>query len=529
MAATAAAGMATITTIGTTIPTVTTHAATAVAPFATSSAAPATFLGDTTGKLNDINSIDTLERLRNLKFVRLKGDENTKFFHGILNSKCSQLAICKTLVDGEWIVEPLAVKSVFLKYFSTQFTSHVSPRICFAGQFTNRLSLEQQADLERNVSNEEIKSAVWDCGTNKSPGPDGFTFEFFCRYWKLLEHDCNNLLFQSCHLDRLPTRLVNNLILSMEIPVGHHHRLTTNLDPITPPSPDNVPGPEHQPSPDYVPGLEYPEYLVPYDDEYLIEDQPLPAVCSPNSPYNRAMSDSILRRRNPKEDPEEDPAYEEMMMMTSHEDKDDDEEEDEEEKHLAPTDSTTLLVVDPVPSAEDTKAFKTDESEPIPTHTSPTYAEAPLGYRAAMIRSRAASSSPLLLHYLRHHHHLHLPHNHLPPQIPSPPLPLPSPPLQLPAPSPPLLLLATDRKEDVPEADVPPRKRLCLTAPAPRFEVGESLAAAAARQPGLDVATMDATPVCHMSREAGYGITDVWDDMVGDMEGRALTTLEELS
>ncbi|GKE04860.1 RNA-directed DNA polymerase, eukaryota [Tanacetum coccineum] len=95
----------------------------------------------------------------------IEGDENTKFFHGILNSKRSQLAIRGTPVDGEWIVDPLAVKSVFLKYFSTQFSSPVSPRICFADQFTNRLSLEQQADLERNVSNEEIKSAVWDCGT----------------------------------------------------------------------------------------------------------------------------------------------------------------------------------------------------------------------------------------------------------------------------------------------------------------------------------------------------------------------------
>ncbi|GJS12971.1 RNA-directed DNA polymerase, eukaryota [Tanacetum coccineum] len=37
--------------------------------------------------------------------------------------------------------------------------------------------------------NEEIKSVVWDCGTNKSPGPGGFTFELFRRYWKLLEHD----------------------------------------------------------------------------------------------------------------------------------------------------------------------------------------------------------------------------------------------------------------------------------------------------------------------------------------------------
>ncbi|GKG11465.1 hypothetical protein Tco_0342865, partial [Tanacetum coccineum] len=86
-----------------------------------------------------------------------------------------------------------------------------------------------------------------------------------------------------------------------------------------------------------------------------------------------------------------------------------------------------------------------------PTHTSPTYAKAPLGYRATMIRSRAASTLPL------------------------------------PIPSSPLLLLATDHRKDVPEADVPPRKRLCLTAPAPRFEVRENSAAAAARQPVLDV------------------------------------------
>nr|GEV31623.1 hypothetical protein [Tanacetum cinerariifolium] len=30
-----------------------------------------------------------------------------------------------------------------------------------------------------------------------------------------------------------------------------------------------------------------------------------------------------------------------------------------------------------------------------------------------------------------------------------------------------------------------------------------------------------------MSREVGYGITNDWDDMVRDMEERALTTLEE--
>nr|GEZ89394.1 RNA-directed DNA polymerase, eukaryota, reverse transcriptase zinc-binding domain protein [Tanacetum cinerariifolium] len=62
-------------------------------------------------------------------------------------------------------------------------------RICLVEQFTNRLSSDQKEDLERNVTLNEIKSAVWDCGTNKSPGPDGFTFEFFRRYWKFFEQD----------------------------------------------------------------------------------------------------------------------------------------------------------------------------------------------------------------------------------------------------------------------------------------------------------------------------------------------------
>ncbi|GKG34312.1 hypothetical protein Tco_0437008, partial [Tanacetum coccineum] len=41
----------------------------------------------------------------------------------------------------------------------------------------------------------------------------------------------------------------------------------------------------------------------------------------------------------------------------------------EEEEHLAPTDSTTLPVVDHVPSTEDTEAFETDESAPTPSRS----------------------------------------------------------------------------------------------------------------------------------------------------------------
>ncbi|GJZ89687.1 hypothetical protein Tco_0661469 [Tanacetum coccineum] len=62
-------------------------------------------------------------------------------------------------------------------------------RLHIDAEFPNKLSFEQQTDLEINITRDEIKKAVWDCGVDKSPGPDGFSFGFFRRYWSLLEND----------------------------------------------------------------------------------------------------------------------------------------------------------------------------------------------------------------------------------------------------------------------------------------------------------------------------------------------------
>ncbi|GJS05328.1 hypothetical protein Tco_0321836 [Tanacetum coccineum] len=263
-----------------------------------------------------------------------------------------------------------------------------------------------------------------------------------------------------------------------------------------PSSPDYVPGPEHPPSPieiPYVPELEYPKYLVPSKDEAPMEDQPLPDDASPAALSPGYVPDSDLEE-DPEEDSEEHADYpadggdgdDEPSGDDSDDDTDDDDEEpfedeeddEEEEEHLAPADSSGIPVVDPVPSAGDTEAFKTDESAPTP--------------RPPQIRIPFAQTT------LRRHE-----------DCPTPPLPVASPPLPLPSPlttsptdvgaplgfkateirmraaiaSPPLLLPSTSYRTDVPEAEMPPRKRACLTTPAPGCEIGESSAAGAARQP----------------------------------------------
>ncbi|GKG31240.1 hypothetical protein Tco_0423728, partial [Tanacetum coccineum] len=70
--------------------------------------------------------------------------------------------------------------------------------------FPNKLNLDQQIDLESDVTHDEIKRAVWDCGIDKSPGPDGFTFGFYRRYWS--DSLCSTLLYSNPNADpdRMP-------------------------------------------------------------------------------------------------------------------------------------------------------------------------------------------------------------------------------------------------------------------------------------------------------------------------------------
>nr|GEY10990.1 RNA-directed DNA polymerase, eukaryota [Tanacetum cinerariifolium] len=71
----------------------------------------------------------------------------------------------------------------------TRFKKPAEQRFKLNFQFHKILLKDQVDDLERGVSRDEIKIAVWNCGDNKSPGPDGFNFEFFKKYYDVVETD----------------------------------------------------------------------------------------------------------------------------------------------------------------------------------------------------------------------------------------------------------------------------------------------------------------------------------------------------
>ncbi|GKF63163.1 hypothetical protein Tco_0186611, partial [Tanacetum coccineum] len=116
-----------------------------------------------------------------------------------------------------------------------------------------------------------------------------------------------------------------------------------------------------------------------------------------------------------------------------------------------------------------------------------------------------------------------------PPFILSPTRPDAPPPMPTSAPTSlsPLLLPSASHREDRPEVNLPPRKRLGI-ALGPSYEVGESSAAGGLRADYGFVATMDREIRRDLERYVGYGITDSWDEIVETLQGALVSTDIEL-
>ncbi|GJX63115.1 putative reverse transcriptase domain-containing protein [Tanacetum coccineum] len=316
--------------------------------------------------------------------------------------------------------------------------------------------------------------------------------------------------------------------------------------PVAPPSPDYIPGPEDPQTPP-----------VPQDEdeqdehEFPAEEQPLPLVVSPTTELPRYVTKS-----DPEEDPEEykddetddgpvdypmDGGEDGEDDMDEDEGDEDDEDEEEEEERSTCSGRTTLLItvrlqpsisLPPEAEVERLLAMPTPPPSPLISLSPPS-----AGERLARCTAPSAHLSP--------------------PPVPSPLLPLSGCPTQIQAlaiastqvlvdvviavlPSPPLLPLPpslyiappVDRRDDIPESERPPRKRSCLFALGPRYEVEESSTARPTKGRRVDYgfgSTLDTKERRRGIREVGYGIRDTWVDPTEAVLKIAPMTLGEVN
>ena len=118
-----------------------------------------------------------------------EGDCNSRYFHLMMNASRRNNFLKGLLIDGAWSEEPTTVKEVVRLFFEQRFQENVTERPTLNGLCFQTIDSHQNDTLEGRFQEEEVKRAIWDCGSDKSPGPNGLTFKFIKQFWHIIKPD----------------------------------------------------------------------------------------------------------------------------------------------------------------------------------------------------------------------------------------------------------------------------------------------------------------------------------------------------
>ncbi|KAH1150639.1 hypothetical protein GYH30_044590 [Glycine max] len=123
-----------------------------------------------------------------------EGDCNTRYFHLLMNSKRSNTEVKGVLINGIWVEDPISVKEEVRRFFNERFTEPEQRRPILNGTRFQGIGLHHNEMLVANFLEDEIQAAVWECGSEKSPGPDGLNFKFIKHFWRTMKPDISRFI-----------------------------------------------------------------------------------------------------------------------------------------------------------------------------------------------------------------------------------------------------------------------------------------------------------------------------------------------
>nr|GEX99612.1 RNA-directed DNA polymerase, eukaryota [Tanacetum cinerariifolium] len=126
--------------------------------------------------------------------VRYKSDRSGSIFHAqgaiAFNSFIASSGLVEVALGGcsfMWCHKSTTKMSKLDIFLVSESLFNSCPNL--SAMSLERIFEDQQIDLEGEVTKDEIKRAVWDCGIDKAPGPDGYTFGFYKKFWYLIGND----------------------------------------------------------------------------------------------------------------------------------------------------------------------------------------------------------------------------------------------------------------------------------------------------------------------------------------------------
>ncbi|CAN1777050.1 Transposon TX1 uncharacterized 149 kDa protein [Linum perenne] len=136
----------------------------------------------------------------------LLGDKNTKFFHCSVRAGQKRKQIeCLKGTDGTLALTESEKGSIAVDFYKTLFTAEISPNTVDLRplNITPIIMAAMNSILPSDVSDLEIRTAVFAISPTKAPEPDGFTRLFFQTYWEIIQTDVCRAIQDFFHSNRM--------------------------------------------------------------------------------------------------------------------------------------------------------------------------------------------------------------------------------------------------------------------------------------------------------------------------------------
>ncbi|GJW49517.1 RNA-directed DNA polymerase, eukaryota, reverse transcriptase zinc-binding domain protein [Tanacetum coccineum] len=162
---------------------------------------------DTENRLNLLHELEIIDKFASMDLIQkarvkwdIEGDENTKFFHGLINQKRQNQMINGIMVEGNWITDLSLIKDALFQFYKVKFQAKDS-QVSFPNlPHSQTLNSMDRDYLERLGLLEEIKEEFGIVRSSKSPAFDSIS-------WNYLDHIFDSLGFGLKWLSMIKTCL----------------------------------------------------------------------------------------------------------------------------------------------------------------------------------------------------------------------------------------------------------------------------------------------------------------------------------
>ncbi|XP_070025375.1 uncharacterized protein [Nicotiana sylvestris] len=110
-----------------------------------------------------------------------EGDRNTNFFHAQVIGRRKRLQLNRIQDSGgTWIEKEKEIAEESIRFYEEQFTEIASPSLFeIVDHVPNMMNNEQNAELIKQLTKEEVKEAVFGLNGDSAGGPDGMTDKLY--------------------------------------------------------------------------------------------------------------------------------------------------------------------------------------------------------------------------------------------------------------------------------------------------------------------------------------------------------------